>query len=488
MLNISKRLLIILVVCIFTLTPFSAAMAQSSIQVEINGKEAVLGKTQPYLNSGMLMLPLRSLSEALGASVSWDGASKNIKILRGKNTCIIKQGSDTMFVNGRTVKLSAVSVANNGSTYASQDFIQNVFGFSSSFDSKNSRFSIEIKSLPVYFSDSFSIEYLDNGCKLVIDGEKRRLLLVPQGKTAPKNVKADKTISIPLKRVMAASTTQVSSLLKLGVLDSLKAVTTDVDNWNTPEIKKVVQNGSAKYVGGENMGQPDYEQVKVIDPDLTFVYTGSYGQQSVIEKLDEIGVDYAVNNEYLESHYLGRLEWSKFMGAFYDKELEAEKMLNEAVKEIDNVSIKVAGHKKPKVVWCNSFKGNMQVQNAGSYISKWIDIAGGDYVFKNVGIGVSSSSKISNEEFYSKAKDADILIYSSSVDYLKNPTIDGIVAENPLFADLKAVKNGNVYAYAADWYETITETDKFVKNVAAILHPDTFPGYASTKLVKLPKK
>lgn len=485
----SKRLSVILSLCIFVLASFSTAtFAQTAIQLDINGKTVALGTAQPYLSDSTVMLPLRAVSEALGANVSWDGVNKNITLLRGNNVSVIKQGSSKIYINGRAFKLSTASIVKNGSTYVSQDFIQAVFGFQSSYDSKVSKLSIKIKSLPVYFSDSFRIEYLDNGCKIVTDGESLRLLLVPEGKEAPKGIKADKTVSIPLKRVMAASSTQVGPLLKLGVFDSLKAVTTSAEKWITPVAKKAVTQGTVKYVGGEGMGQPDYEQVKAINPDMVFVYTGSYGQQSIIEKLNEMGIHFAVNNEYLESHYLGRMEWIKFMGAFYDKELKAEKILNDAVKEIDMVTAKVSGLKEPKVAWGSSSKGTVYVPNAGSYVAKWIDMAGGDYVFKNVGVGASSSSKISMEDFYAKAKDADILIYSSTINYLQTPTIEGIVKDNPLFANIKAVKNGNVWVYSADWWETIPETDHFVKGIAAVFHPETFKGYNATKLVKLPKK
>jgi hypothetical protein len=142
------------------------------------------------------------------------------------------------------------------------------------------------------------------------------LLLVPEGKTAPQNIKYDRLVSIPLKNVMAASSTQVGPLIKLGVFGSLKAVTTDVDGWKNPEIKNAVTDGRVKFVGGDGMGEPDYELVKQINPDLIFVYTGDYGQQAIIQKADEMGINSAVNNEYMESHYLGRMEWIKFMGVF----------------------------------------------------------------------------------------------------------------------------------------------------------------------------
>ena len=485
----NKRLTALVVICIFLLALLpTASLAQDSIKVDINGKNIFMGSRQPYLSGGVLMVPLRAVSEALGANVSWDGSTRNITVIRGDNVAVMRQISSALYINGRLFKLSRESAVKNDSTYVPLDFIQTVFGYQASFDANANQLSIKIKVLPVYYSDSFRVEYLDNGCKLVTDGEGMRILLVPRGKDVPKGVKADKVVNFPVKNVMAASTTQVGPMIKLGVLSSLKAVTTPAEEWNTHAVKKAMEQGLVKYVGGSGMGQPDYEKIKVINPDIVFAYTGPYGQQDIIEKLNEIGINSAVNNEYLEAHYLGRMEWIKFMGAFFDKELEAEKIFNDAIKEIDLISSKVLGLREPKVAWGSSYKGIMYIPNAGSYVGKWIDMAGGDYVFKHVGVGKSFSAALSMEEFYVKAKDADILVYSSAVNYMQNPTVKGIVEENPLLADLKAVKNGNVWVYSADWWETIPEADRFIKDIAAVFHPEAFKGYSPSKLVKLPAK
>ena len=46
------------------------------------------------------------------------------------------------------------------------------------------------------------------------------------------------------------------------------------------------------------------------------------------------------------------------------------------------------------------------------------------------------------EEFYAKAKDADYIIYNSTIDG-ELSTIDELLAKSNLLADFKAVKNGN---------------------------------------------
>lgn len=481
------KLISVFIISVFLLASMNfKADAASAIKININGKGVTFGTAKPYTYGTTIMLPAKAISEALGASVTWDGTNNKVYMLRGKNLSFIKKGNSTINVNGKAYKLCATPQIKNGSMYLPLDYIQAVFGCKTFYNQSASKVSIVMSNLPVHFAKGFKIKYLENGCKLVTDGENLRLLLVPRGKTAPKGVVADKTISIPVKNVMTLSSTFVGSMEKLNVLDSVKAVTNSKNFWYIPEIKAGVSSGAITYVGGDNMEPPDYELVKSLKPELAFVYTGDVGQRHIMRKFDEMGIRYAVNNEWLESDYLGRMEWIKFIGAFYDKELIAEKIFNDAVKKVNKTKAKVAGLSKPKVAWGLSWMGKVYTANPDSYVGKWITECGGNYVFKNIKQG--TDTQVSMESFYAYAKDADILIFSSTTNYMKDPTIRGIIKDNPLFANIKAVKNGKVWAYAPDWWQTIPETDIFVEDIAAVFHPEKFKGHKLTKLVKLPMK
>jgi iron complex transport system substrate-binding protein len=56
------------------------------------------------------------------------------------------------------------------------------------------------------------------------------------------------------------------------------------------------------------------------------------------------------------------------------------------------------------------------------------------------------------EEFYRDTVDADILIYNATIDGGVK-SIDELIAKNSLFADFKAVKEGNVYCSNADMFQ-----------------------------------
>lgn len=456
------------------------AAARADVDITVNWTPVSLNGAQTYVEGGIVMLPLRAACEALGAHVSWDDDNNNATVLRGPNVSIIKSGGSRVYVNGTPCPLTVPSTVQYGTIYVPQDFIAAVFGFPTYYN--GSVLNIQMDELPVYYSKSFRVKYLGYGAKLVTDAENCRLLLHPAGGGAPSGVVADKTISIPPRNVMSGSATFVGTMSRLGVLDCLSAVTVSERYWYVPGVREGMQQGRIRYVGGDNMEDPDYELVKAINPDLVFVTNDNYGH--VMQKFDEMGIRYAVNNDWLEPDYLGRMEWMKFMAAFYNKELQAEKMFNDALYNINKTTAQVQGLRRPKVAWGMSWYGKVYVANADSYVGKWIDMCQGDYVFKNIKIG--HDTQVSMEDFYAMAKDADILIYSSTTSYMNDVSIQGIIKENPLFADLKAVKNGQVWAYGPDWWQTIPDTDIFVEDIAAVFHPEAFGGHQVRKLVKLP--
>ena len=81
----------------------------------------------------------------------------------------------------------------------------------------------------------------------------------------------------------------------------------------------------------------------------------------------------------------------------------------------------------------------INVRKDGDYITSMIGIAGGHYVPENAGDGQNalSTMNMQAEDFYAGAKDADILIYNSTIGG-EISSIDELIGLNPLFADSAA--------------------------------------------------
>ena len=65
------------------------------------------------------------------------------------------------------------------------------------------------------------------------------------------------------------------------------------------------------------------------------------------------------------------------------------------------------------------------------------------------------------EDFYAGAKDADVLIYNSTIEGMV-ATIDELVAKCALLADFRAVQNGNVWCTTQSFFQQSTALVDFV--------------------------
>ena len=84
-----------------------------------------------------------------------------------------------------------------------------------------------------------------------------------------------------------------------------------------------------------------------------------------------------------------------------------------------------------------------------------IELAGGRYIFENLGDDSKRSTmNMQVEEFYNKAKDADYLIYNSTIDGGVK-SVDELIEKCSVLSDFKAVKSGDVWCTEKDVYQQI---------------------------------
>ena len=99
-----------------------------------------------------------------------------------------------------------------------------------------------------------------------------------------------------------------------------------------------------------------------------------------------------------------------------------------------------------------------------------IELAGGNYVFENLGDPETKQSTINmqTEEFYEGAKDADFLIYNSSIDGGVE-SIEELLDKWGLLEDFKAVKEGNVFCTTNDMYQQSLSIGYLIEDMHTML-------------------
>ena len=82
-----------------------------------------------------------------------------------------------------------------------------------------------------------------------------------------------------------------------------------------------------------------------------------------------------------------------------------------------------------------------------------------------------STMNMQMETFYAEAKDADCLIYNSTIDG-ELQTLDELLQKSPLLADFKAVKNGNVWCTGKNMFQETMGLGNMILDIHAVLSED----------------
>jgi iron complex transport system substrate-binding protein len=335
------------------------------------------------------------------------------------------------------------------------------------------------------YATGFTIEALASGVKKVTDGENQALLLVPKGKKPPAGYENLPQVTVPVKSAVILSVTFGALMRPLEVLDSLVGSGTVESELYIEELKQRYASGQIKYVGGGTMGAPDFEAIQLLKPDIVFCSTGYPDWVEYYNKLQSMGLKVAVCNDYLETDPLARLEWIKFIAAFYGKDEVAKTYFEGVEKKIDDIKIQVMPSSRlASVLWASIFMGNCYVSGGESYVAKMIDMAGGEYVFKD--LAGSGASSISLEELYARGKNCNVFIYASTPPYINS--IKELVDNNPILADLPTIISGEVYCFQPWYFQISDKPDEIIQDLAFIFHPSRFPEYKLKHFMLLPKQ
>ena len=308
------------------------------------------------------------------------------------------------------------------------------------------------RSMELQYAENFSVDYYEGGYKLLKTKDGTEILMVPEGKEAPENTDGKRIVlNQPVKNLYLVSSAVMDMFAQLDALDTIRFSGQKQENWYVENAKKEMEKGNILYAGKYN--KPDYELLVSENCSLAIENRMISHSPEVVEMLEQFGIPVMTEYSSFESHPLGRVEWVKFFGALTGKEEKAEELFGEQISILD----KVTAHKKTNATVAFFFitsNGLVQVRQSSDYIPKMIELAGGRYIFENQGEPESGRSTINMqvEEFYNGAKDADFLIYNSSIDGGVD-SVGQLLEKCPVLKDFKAVKEGNVWCTTNDMYQ-----------------------------------
>ena len=317
------------------------------------------------------------------------------------------------------------------------------------------------RSLELQYAQQFSVDYYQDGYSLVEIQEVGTYLVAPPKAAVPSGL--DEGITVlrqPLDRIYLAATSAMDLFRELDSLAAIRLSGTKAQDWYVEEARAAMEAGEILYAG--KYSAPDYERIYAEGCDLAVESTMIYHTPEVKEQLERFGIPVLVERSSYESGPLARLEWLKFWGILLGKEELAEQEFARQVERLAPLTGQASTGKR-----CAFFSitaNNLaNVRKGGDYVAQMIEMAGGDYVFADLTDNGNnlSTMNLPLEDFYAGAKDADVLLYNSTIEGMVHTT-EELVAKCPLLAEFKAVQSGSVWCTTQSFFQQSTALVDFV--------------------------
>ncbi|GAB4327566.1 MAG: hypothetical protein OHK0038_01260 [Flammeovirgaceae bacterium] len=329
------------------------------------------------------------------------------------------------------------------------------------------------------YSKGFFVEKGNNFIKISVCSSKDTIVYYLKNNLLDKknNTISQKFISIPLKKVVLLSTTQVSFLDVIKEYESVVGMggTDFVSNQN---FRNKIEKGDIKDVGGQKFNQ---EITLALQPEVIFTTGFEVSEDGVLSKMQNANIQIVQDAERFESHPLGRAEWMIFYAYFFGKEQEAIALFKEIEKKYLSVKklIEEKAQNKPLVLAGLSYQGVSYVPGGKSYMAQYFADAQAQYVWSEN--DNTASLQVNFEEMYQKGLKADYWLNVG-----QSNTLDELSSNDIRFTDFKAFKNKKVYNYTKrlnskgwnDFFESsVVKPHLVLSDMAKIFHPELMQEY-----------
>ena len=283
-------------------------------------------------------------------------------------------------------------------------------------------------------------------------------------------------VRIPLERVVLTSTTFIPLLEQLEEATALVGFP-GTDHIASERIRRLVDEGKVENLGAE--AQLNIEKLINLNPDALMDYA-MQGENKSGTLARKGGIPVLYNADYLETSPLGRAEWIKFAGAFFDKAEKADSIFNALEQNYDSLKALASKSDYKPTVFSGIVYGDTWFLPGGrNSAAQFLKDAQADYLWKDT--PDEGSIKLSFEAVYYKAHNADFWIGAASFNSLQE-----IKNADSRYANFRAFKEGNVYTYNAKvgakggltFFELgYARPDLVLADHIKILHSELLPDY-----------
>ena len=344
-------------------------------------------------------------------------------------------------------------------------------------NSKQSGNSVELS-----YAKNFSIEGFENFYLLKIENpwpnaEKAfTYLLANKNAKIPGDLKFDQKVQIPVEKMVVTSTTHIPALEALKEEKSLIGFP-GLDYISSEKTRKLINSGKIKELGkNENINT---EVLIDLEPDVVIGFAID-GNNKTFETIQKTGTPVMYNGDWTEKTPLGKAEWIKFFGVFYDKLDKAEAIFNEIETSYNEAKeLAESAAETPKVLSGAMYKDQWYLPYGNSWQAQFIKDANAKYVYAET--EGNGSMALSFESVLAKAQDAEFWISAGQF-----TSYTQLLEESNHYQKFKAVQHKNVYSVSLTKGETggvlyfelgPQRPDLVLKDLVSIFHSNLLPDY-----------
>lgn len=113
----------------------------------VNGASVKLD-APPVIQNGRTLVPVRFISEQMGAKVTWDRAKKQVTIVQGSKTIILTINSSKVLVNGKSATIDVPAKIINDRTMVPVRFVSEQLGYNVEWIAESKKVIIDNSKVP----------------------------------------------------------------------------------------------------------------------------------------------------------------------------------------------------------------------------------------------------------------------------------------------------------------------------------------------------
>lgn len=295
-----------------------------------------------------------------------------------------------------------------------------------------------MREVPLSYAQRFSVKVEGSDILLHVLDEKGNLVRQYLISPYPERCVDSLTCFTPsLRRVVMMASPYMAVSEVLDVLPSVKAVSSLRSLYNE-NLTKMYKSGKIINLGAFN--QANDEQLVALRPDGLFIsYNANVYDRE--DQMEALGIPSIYVTSHKEDHPLGKAEWIKFFGIFFDRQTQADSVFDHIERAYSKIKRQHQPRKnKPKVLAGYYKKGSWVAPGGKSYFATLLKDAGADYLFKQD--SSRGNITLSFETVYERAMDADYLFFLG----MGKVNWDLAQSTEPLLNDWPSVTRQHVYS------------------------------------------